>query len=62
MSEAIFQTDEINFTLGKGKGKGSVKGFEVLGKGKKPKPVVDVIEPRTEEEQLEDAMKKCKKM
>ena len=61
MSDAIFQADDLNLTLGKGKGKGSEKGFPTIGKGKRPKPIADP-EPRSDEAQLEDAMKKCKKM
>ena len=56
MSDAIFQTDGVNLTLVKGKGKGQAKG-----KGKEPPPAPDP-EARTDEEQLEDAKKKCKKM
>jgi hypothetical protein len=61
MSDAIFQTDDINLTLVKGKGKGHEKGWGNIGKGKRPKPTPDP-EPRTDEAQLEDAIKKCKKM
>ena len=43
-------------------GKGSSKGLEVFGKGKRNKAPAATNEPRTEAEQLEDAVSKCKKM
>lgn len=57
MADAIFQTDELNVTLVKGKGKGFGKG-----KGKNPEPPPPEPQARTDEQQLEDAQKKCKKM
>ena len=62
MTEAIFQSDNLPLALGKGKGKGSLKGLEVFGKGKRPRAVANENEPRTETEQLEDAVSKSKKM
>lgn len=61
----IFSSDSDALTLAKGvgkgsslgKGAGSVKGFQ--SRSKHPK---EVQGPRTEEEQLEDAFLKCKKM
>jgi hypothetical protein len=60
MTDHIFSTDNLPVSLGKGKGKDGGKGFEIPGKGKRPKPKED--RPKTEEEQLEDAVTKCKKM
>ena len=58
MTDSLFQSDENSFTLVKEKGKGSGKTFDILGKGKRPKN--DDPKPRSEGEQLEDAITKCK--
>ena len=57
-NDSLFQSDENSFTLVKEKGKGSGKTFDILGKGKRPKN--DDPKPRSEGEQLEDAITKCK--
>ena len=59
-NDSLFQSDENSFTLVKEKGKGSGKTFDILGKGTRPKN--DDPKPRSEGEQLEDAITKCKKM
>ena len=57
-NDSLFQSDENSFTLVKEKGKGSGKTFDILGKGKRPKN--DDPKPRSEGEQLEDAITKFK--
>ena len=58
-NDSLFQSDENSFTLVKEKGKGSGKTFDILGKGKRP--TNDDPKPRSEGEQLEDAITKFKK-
>ena len=58
MTDSLFQSDENSFTLVKEKGKRSGETFDILGKGKRPKN--DDPKPRSEGEQLEDAITKCK--
>ena len=60
MQESFFLADEGSLPLAKGKGKGCGKSFDVPGKGKRAK--IDDLKPRTEDEQLDNAVSKCKKM
>ena len=67
-TDLFFSSDTSGLTLAKGAGKGSSKSWGKggsSGKGTAPtrgKALKDPLCPRTEEEQLEDAFNKCKKM
>jgi hypothetical protein len=58
MTDSLFQSDENSFTLVTEKNKGSGKTFDIPGKEKRP--TNDDPKPRSEREQLEDAITKCK--